>query len=153
MRWFDRPLPRREAIGRAIAVYPTPIECKWFLRDPIAAGLSEWENIADGRSYRSTSHVLYPFHVAGHASDRLVTVVVPEPEVTVAEMVHELAHVYDWSTRFEVQAEPVTAYAETNDYEAVAEFVTASLLEGYSQPEYMDQPEPAAHLALYGVVA
>lgn len=99
--------------------------------DPIFAGLHSHIDISDGRSYRSTPHVVYSSYITRHKSEKQTTVVLPvvtEPWV----VIHELGHVLDELLGFEHIAKPVTRYAETNQTEAFAEAFTAWI----KPPEY-----------------
>lgn len=99
--------------------------------DPIFAGLHEYEDTTDGRSYRATPHVAYDFHQTGIArSNRHVTVVLPDPPKTmrVRVLVHELGHVLHERLGFEHDAVPVTEYADSSRFEGFAEAFTAWVL-------------------------
>jgi len=122
----------REAIGTGIAVMPIQLDCLWFLRDPVFAGLHSIADIADGRSYRDTGHTLYPWHIEGPADRRLTTVVLPErPEGIqrdIETVIHEAGHVVDWMFGFERVMLPVSSCAETHQMEAFAEAFTEWVL-------------------------
>lgn len=135
------------------------VECDVFCADPLFAGLCRpgWdfeESPATGRSYRSTPHVCFPYHVA----DSRVTVVLPQL-VSVATVPHELGHVLHWNLQERAggwdevpRLEPVTDYAEQDRLEEFAEaFVgwfyepgqvdSESYWHGWSQPnaEFFDR--------------
>lgn len=93
--------------------------------DPVFAGLYRWlsETAPDGRSFRDTWHVGYPWH----NPDRRTTIFIPKVRgrYAVAGLVHEFGHVLDESLGFSETFRPVTKYAETNRGEAFAEAFTA----------------------------
>ena len=99
---------------------------RWFCgSDPIFAGLHSYEDTTDARSYRNTSHCLYPYHINGPADRRVTTIVIPELE-TPDVLVHELGHALDGTINFDHLAiQPVTWYAKTNQHEAFAEALVA----------------------------
>ena len=119
-------------VGLALDCFPPCLrqllEFDVFNGDPVFAGIKRYPNekASDGRSYRDTAHVCYPYHTY----DGRTTVVLPQP-IGVSHTVHELAHVLDYALDFSVDAQPVTRYAQTNRREAFAEFVTALLVPGY----------------------
>ena len=130
-----------ESIQAAIAIIPSTIWQRisyvhFFTgTDPIWAGLHSIEMISDGRSYRNTAHVVYPFHQKHlPASMRATTVVLPIPEHPIV-VVHELGHVLDEALRFQYLAEPVTDYACTNRLEAFAEAMGSDLYERLDSDE------------------
>jgi len=105
--------------------------------DPVFAGLHGYEDIGDGRSYRTTAACYYPCHLSGPRDRRVTTIILPvaEPGWTgVRTVVHELGHALDEVTRFEHDAAAVTRYAETNRREAFAEAFTAWVWEGDHRP-------------------
>jgi hypothetical protein len=98
-----------------------------FCGDPIYAGLDCLEEASFGRSYRNTAHVMYP----NHAIDKSCTVVLPGKR-KLWVMVHELAHVLDWTLDFRFRPVlAVTPYAGTEPNERFTEWVTAMLVPGY----------------------
>lgn len=121
-----------EAVGEALGRIPGRlrhlVECDLFCADPLFAGINvpEWRDDAvrpDGRSYRRTPHVCFPYHV----SDRRVTVVLPR-DCQVSTVLHELGHVAHWHLQERAGGwervpgfEPVTDYATTNRLEEFAE--------------------------------
>ena len=123
--------------------------------DPGFAGLHRYSSASYGRAYSDTWHVVYPAHqIRPAASDRHTTVVLTDviddaPWVRekfghhhpLAMMVHELGHVLDESLRFEHDAAPVTAYAETDRREAFAEAFTAWLI-----PSHLPSYGSSAHI-------
>ena len=113
--------------------------------DPVFAGISDQEDIADGRSYRTTAACYYPEHLIGPRDRRVTTIVMPSPEpgwLGVQTVVHELGHALDEVTRFEHVAAPVSEYAKTNRREAFAEAFTSWVWDG-------DHTVDAATLALF----
>lgn len=131
---LDR-IPNRQfsaAIGAALATVPVRIRDRLaHVRfvcgvDPIFAGIHDFAQSADGRSYRTTAHCCYPSHLIGPADRRTTTVVLPTV-VPPYVIVHELGHALDHVVGFSHNARPVTAYARTNRQEAFAEAFTAWL--------------------------
>lgn len=131
----------RSVISGALAMFP-----EWLadeLRDsdflcgvdPLFVGLHEFYDTEDGRSYRNTAHVAYPFHQLHRpAAHRATTVALPileEPWV----IVHELGHVLHERLGFPEAPGPVTEYAEANDMEAFAEAFTMAHVPGYVTAE------------------
>ena len=100
--------------------------------DPIYAGLFDNELTDDGRSYRKTACVAYPYHQRIDKCLRHSTVVLPNL-VSLAVIVHELGHVLDESLGFTHIAEPVTEYAKVDRGEAFAEAFTSWLFWGYGK--------------------
>jgi hypothetical protein len=95
--------------------------------DPVFVGLHRYTEAKDGRPYSATAHVAWTMHQKHlPLANRVPTVVLPvevEPE-TVA---HELGHALHEQLDFGLRAAPVTAYAQTNRWEAFAEAFTAWL--------------------------
>ena len=122
-----------EAVGYALDLIPPTIRRMvenvdiFAGADPLFAGLHSIEDASFGRSYRSTSHVLYPDHIERPASERITTLVLAEPEPPWV-VVHELGHVLDEVLGFQHTAEAINDYAETDRCEAFAEAFTAWLL-------------------------
>ena len=88
---------------------------------PVYAGLHNYQITSDGRSYSDTAHVSYSWM----NTDKNTTVVLPdvydtEPWV----IVHELAHVLHERLNFRGNPISLTNYAETDRFEAFAEFFT-----------------------------
>jgi len=127
-----------ETIAAALELYPPGLRELVadvdFLTgtDPLFAGLHDYADTDDGRSYRSTAHVAYPWHVLGPRARRRTTVVLPTPS-SLRTVVHELGHVLDWQLAFSHAAAPVSWYAGTNRCEAMAEAVTSWLIPGYAR--------------------
>lgn len=89
--------------------------------DPLFVGLHGDEDASDGRSYRTTAHVAYPWHT----TDKSCTVVMPPSEgASVHVAIHELAHVIHWQLKERtgqwIKLPTICEYAERNDYEAFA---------------------------------
>lgn len=95
----------------------------WFIgADPVYAGLTRYSVMADGRSYRSTAHVLWPVHLRHlPATERVPTIVLPEPGGLPYIVVHEFGHIFDCRLRFAWQADVTTPYSRTDRAEAFAE--------------------------------
>jgi len=92
--------------------------------DPVYAGLHNYEDIEDGRSYRNTAHVSYPWN-ARNKKER-TTIVLPllidaDPYV----ITHELGHCFDEVLGFQHRALPINEYAKTDRREAFAEAFAA----------------------------
>jgi hypothetical protein len=139
-----------EVIAAAFAFLPTPLagrlEGVHFLTgvDPLFAGLHVEEIAEDGRSYRDTAHVVYPFHLRRPAADRVTTVVIPTWDGPTwwwpAKVIHELGHVLDWQLGFIHHAALVTSYAKRNRREAFAEaFAAWALPFGHGYGDAKDQ--------------
>ena len=134
----------REAIGWALDLIPSSIrvhlEFDVFCgADPVFAGLHSFRTTFDGRSYKDTAHVAYPWNIDGPASRRRTTLVLPtrldaKPRI----VVHELGHVLHKRLDFRHRAEPVSRYARSNIYEAFAEAFTSWIFHGYA-----DHPDQA----------
>ena len=123
-----------EAIQAAHRIIPNSIlnrlHFDYFIgADPIYAGISDYEKTTDGRSYRDTACVMYPWHF--RLTKEKTTIVIPK-ERTPRTIIHEIGHVIDEYLGFEHIAVPVTEYAKTDRYEAFAEAFTAWLLLGYA---------------------
>lgn len=120
--------------------------------DPVFAGLHDYDDMDDDRSYRRTAHCCYPFHLTRPASDRVTTVMIPtlrdaDPKV----VVHELGHALDWRIGRKHMAQPTTWYAETNRMEAFAEAFSTLLIDGYGDSDVLQQDK--ATLALFETLA
>lgn len=115
-----------ESLSVALGVVPAflrqRIQPRLFTTDPVWAGISNYEDIEDGRSYRNTMHVLYPCHYGGPT-----IIVAPEPEPPVI-LLHELGHVVDEQLGFAIEAPTTTPYSQTNCREAFAEAFTLWLI-------------------------
>ena len=118
------------AIGRAFDLLPSTIEARLrhvhFLTgtDPVYAGLHNYKEIGDGRSFRDTAHVIF----ACHAIDKQerTTVVLPVlDDANLGTIIHELGHCLDEVLGFEHIALPINKYAKTNRQEAFAEAFVA----------------------------
>ncbi len=126
-----------EPIRRALHIVPLVPDCKWFLRDPVFAGLHQYQDTPDGRSYSDTAHVVYPMHLRSlPANRRLTTIVIPgRPRGTqddIDTIIHEVGHVTDEMTGREHLCTPISTYAEANRAEAFAEAFAAWLIPDYS---------------------
>ena len=125
-------------IGAAFDVIPDKIGDRLryvhFLTgvDPIYAGLFNYEDTGDGRSYRDTCCVAYPYHQLLSKHLQHTTVVLPSLW-PVWVVVHELGHVLDECLGFSHMAEPVSEYAKVNRMEAFAEAFTSWLFWGYGK--------------------
>ena len=121
-----------EPISVALSLLPSRMRervahAEWFAgADPIFAGLTAHKLTKDGRSYRDTAHVCYPFHLEHRPrAERVSTVVLPKP-VPPWVVVHELGHVLHESLDFATHdPAPVSTYARTDRWEAFAEAFTA----------------------------
>ncbi len=100
--------------------------------DPIYAGFFDNEKTVDGRSYRDTACVAYPYHQKIDKSLRHTTIILPNL-IPLAHVIHELGHVLDESLKFNHIAEPVTEYAKTDRGEAFAEAFTSWLFWNYGK--------------------
>ena len=115
-----------EAISYVFELLPYPIfrflEYTHFLTgtDPVYAGLHNYIDIGDGRSYRYTEHVSYPEHdVTKH---EVTTIVLPTLKAAYLYVItHELGHCLDEILGFEYLASPINEYARTHRREAFAE--------------------------------
>jgi hypothetical protein len=139
-----------EVIRAAKTWIPNPIldriqHVDFFIGDPIFAGLHEYEDTTDGRSYRTTAHCLYKGHQSRLPRDRReVTVVLTGPhEKSITTIVHELGHALHEVVGLSWVAIPMTAYAETNRHEAFAEAFCSWLLPWY--PEGLKEKSPMTH--------
>jgi hypothetical protein len=121
-----------EVIGEALTYLPDCLlpfaEFDLFCADPIFAGVctSDWDKVTSlttGRSYRSTMHVRFPYHIR----DRRTTICAPA-QLDLATALHEIGHVIEWRVRErsnELPAlTPVSEYAGTNWSEMFAEAFT-----------------------------
>lgn len=132
MTW-DRIRTQRDAepIGHALSLLPSGIayrlsHVRWVAGvDPVYAGLTPLADTACGRSYRSTAHVCWPYHLTHRPKvEQVTTVMLPvaeEPWV----IVHELGHALHEMIDYEHVAAPVTSYAERDVWEAFAESFAA----------------------------
>jgi hypothetical protein len=97
--------------------------------DPLFVGAHRYKLSTDGRSYHDTACCLSPHHQQHRPrSDRPTRVVLPnvrEPAVVIHELGHALDQAIDWDRSDPM---PVTAYAQTNRFEAFAEAFTAWLM-------------------------
>lgn len=123
-----------EPIGLAFDIIPARIrplvEHARFVAgvDPLFVGLHDTTTTTDGRSYRTTPHACFPWHMAHRPLDeRVSTVALPRP-VEPWIVVHELAHVLHEALDFDTHTPvPVTEYATRDAWEAFAEAFTAWL--------------------------
>lgn len=101
--------------------------------DPVFAGLHDYHDTSDGRSYRNVAQCVYEHNQKRTLpkSLRRVTIVLPS-ERDVSVVVHEMGHVLHEEVGFEWRAAPVTWYAETDRFEAFAEAFTSWLVPGYA---------------------
>ena len=120
----------REAIGEGISTIPPAImrrlEHVHFLTgvDPVWVGLHSFSKTGDGRGYSGTAHCAD----ACHTSDRTTTIVLPTlANATRDVVVHELGHALHETLGWGPTAQPVTAYARTDRFEAFAESFRAWL--------------------------
>lgn len=105
--------------------------------DPVFAGLHDYIDTSDGRSYRDTAHCVHEMHQQHMPrARRRTTIVLPQPRHAVV-IVHELGHALDEALGFPHIAQPVSDYARTNRWEAFAEAFTSWLFWGYA-----DDPDP-----------
>ena len=105
----------------------------WFTgTDPVWAGLHSYDLTDDRRSYRTESHTVYPYHQRIAVTLRSPTIVLPKPRRP-AVLVHELGHILDFLLGFDHQANPLTAYAGRDRFEAFAEAFTAWCIPGYTE--------------------
>lgn len=123
----------RQPINEALALLPERIrarvQCDYLTGcDPVFVGLHRYAETTDGRAYKDCAHVAWSLHQDHMPRDhRAPTVVLPSEEDpwTTAVIVHELGHVLDESIGFDRhKPEPVSQYAERDEYEAFAEAFT-----------------------------
>ena len=111
--------------------------------DPVYAGLFDYTDTDDGRSYRDCWCVAEPFHLKVQSP---TTIIMPynNPNYPLmlrpAMVVHELGHVLDELLGFDYLATPVTRYGATNRFEAFAEAFTYWLFPAFG--EYYDIMNP-----------
>lgn len=95
--------------------------------DPVFAGLHNYDQIRDGRSYRNTAHVCYRWH--SRNKHECTTIVLPYLHHLYSShlytIVHELGHCLDELLNFEHFALPINDYAALNRKEAFAEAFAA----------------------------
>ncbi len=127
------------AIGRALDLIPSHVldlvGCEfWVGIDPGLAGIHDYDSHGySGCSYKDTAHTVYDYHQEHMASaDRTIKVFLPSNEsyqwdddYGLYTVVHELGHVLDYRTDFDLEAEPVTDYAHCDQLEANAEAFVA----------------------------
>jgi len=90
--------------------------------DPVYAGLHEYTDTGDGRSYRNIAHACYPYLTI----DKSLTIVLPTLEAASPYVViHELGHIVDYFLHFSHDALPINDYAQTDRREAFAESFAA----------------------------
>lgn len=100
----------------------------FFVGDSAFSGLQPHSDTGDGRSYRSTSHVVYRSH---YDIDMTTVVLSDDPShiehnFSLVTVVHELGHVIHEILDFDDCGFPnVSEYAQTNDHENFAEAITA----------------------------
>jgi len=107
--------------------------------DPVFAGLFDYSETSDGRSYQDVWCVAYPEHLTMLSKiRRQTTVIMPalnkgRPLWTLPMIViHELGHILDEILGFSHIAEPITEYAKVDRAEAFAEAFTVWLNPAYS---------------------
>jgi hypothetical protein len=109
--------------------------------DPLFVGVHTYESTTDGRSYHDTACCLSPHHQQHRPrSDRATRVILPaerEPRIVIHELGHALDEAIDWD-RHDPMA--VTAYAQTDRFEAFAEAFTAWIM-----PNAYPWAEPILH--------
>lgn len=115
-----------EAISYAFSLLPIIMVDKLqyihFLTgtDPIYAGLHNFIDINDKRSYRNTAHVCYSWNALNRHEP--TTVVLPLlNDANPYTIIHELGHCLDEAWGFSHNALPINNYAKTDRYEAFAE--------------------------------
>jgi hypothetical protein len=112
--------------------------------DPVFAGIHNYEQTANGRSYRKTACCCYPTHMLGPLERRVTTIILPTPDTgwnAVKTIVHEYGHALDQHIGLAHDCDPVTAYAHTDRQEAFAEAFTSWVwgsLPGYDRPSDAD---------------
>ena len=127
-----------ELIGYSFSIIPDKIvdriKYTHFLTgtDPIYAGLHNYRDTIDNRSYRNTPHVTYPYHqrISKHTTIVLPSLVAP------CVVIHELGHVLDESLNFTFMSKPSTEYAKTNRGESFAEAFTSWLFWDYGNLDF-----------------
>lgn len=103
--------------------------------DPLSVNLHSYQFTFDGRSYSTTAHVVFP----EHATDKRITIVIPELDFCLENMVHEFAHVLDYNT-WNVGPSFIyhtTEYSKSNFLECFAERFTTMIF-----PQYCPDYEP-----------
>lgn len=133
-----------ELIEVAMSILPSPIQRRieyahWFVgSDPIFAGLHDYKDIDDGRSYRDTAHVVHPFQQI--CEDKRTTIVIPKL-IPLHSAVHEIGHVVHETLKFRPHVMPVTDYARVDEFEAFAEAFTAFFFYNYAQRQIDEKTE------------
>ena len=119
-----------EAIGYAFSLLPSNLSERlsyvhFFTgTDPVFAGLHDFIDTQDGRSYRNTAHAC--FSESALNNRERTTIVLPElDDANPYVIVHELGHCLDEILGFSHLAIPINKYAETNRREAFAESFAA----------------------------
>jgi len=118
-----------EAIFQALRKIPKNIhkylDCHWFIVEkeinPASFNLHDIKGTEDGRSYKTTSHAVYPCHYISGRIDEIPSVVLvgDEPPWVV---VHELGHVLHWNLdKLNTITTSTTKYSENNWLESFAE--------------------------------
>lgn len=125
-----------EAIQFAYKVIPQPILDRLHFDyligcDPVYIGFFDYDDTEDGRSYRDTACVAYPYHQKLNKDRQKTTIVTPKI-LSPIHIVHEIGHVLHEYLNFEHDAIPVTDYAKTDIREAFAEAFTAWLFYNYA---------------------
>jgi hypothetical protein len=92
--------------------------------DPLFAGLHNYKDTKDSRSYRNTAHVCYPWNAINPKEQ--TTIVLPTPaDAKPYVIIHEIGHCVDEVLGFQYDALPINDYAKSNRYEAFAESFAA----------------------------
>ena len=109
------------------------VSLRVFTADPVHAGLHDVSETDDGRSYRDTCHVCYPYQLTHlPAVMRCPVMVLPRRDEILPETIlHEFGHLLHFTVDFWPYAQPVTEYAETNEFEAFGEAFVAWVYPAY----------------------
>lgn len=140
-----------ELIAEAISAVPPKImdiirPIHFFTgTDPYFAGLEidDDDDIGDDRGFKTTMHYL-PIECQLHIPKalRCPTIVIPNPNEALGDIVHELGHALDAQTmwyQYKTNITPVTEYANTNHEEAFAEAFGAWLFWDFGQLRDIDE--------------
>lgn len=121
-----------ERIGKALEIIPERmhkfLHCDFLCGcDVKYVGFANYGmDIGDGRSFRDTAHVAYPWCQRLSNDQKKTTIILPVLESPLI-IIHELGHVLDEALGFEHIALPITEYAKINREEAFAEAFTGYL--------------------------
>lgn len=135
---------RSEVIAEALDCLPPPLRsrvsiARFWTADPIWSGLHSNIETDDGRTYRETAHVCYPYHTA----DKSIIVVLPEQHYECWQVIHELGHVAHFTLGLEdFGTAPVTEYATRNYREAFAEAFTMRFFYTYGDEQVAAEDWP-----------